>query len=183
MHFKFLFSAKIWNSHLKKKKKIKYPFELAKKLRIIKKLPHFRIPGMMDPHGTIHELNSVLLTRFSNFIKLLHVHGDRLLHQQMLLTLGHFQGPFYVQRSGQRQIDGVDSGVFNNAFIRATDLDFGGAIVGSCKASGFLKRTARHGGENRVGREIDGSAKLASYVCAADYAETDWGLSWSGHSG
>lgn len=166
-----------------KKKKIEYPFELTKKLRIIKKLPHFRIPGMMDPHGTIHELNSVLLTRFSNFIKLLHVHGDRLLHQQMLLTLGHFQGPFYVQRSGQRQIDGVDSGVFNNAFIRATDLDFGGAIVGSCKASGFLKRTARHGGENRVGREIDGSAKLASYVCAADYAETDWGLSWSGHSG
>lgn len=140
---------------------------------IAEEVLHLSSPGVVHPHGTVHELHPTGFARRDNLIELLSIEGDGLLQQQVLLLLGGEHGPLDVQARGERDVDGVHLRVVEQGLVGPVDL--GGrreAVVGA-EFGGLLAGAAGDGVEGRIGGEGDRAGDLAGDLGAAQDSEFD----------
>ena len=142
-------------------------------LFIGEELPHLGGPGMVHPHGAVHELHSIGLAGLDDGVELDGAEGDGLLKQHVLLLLGGEDGPVYVQAGGKRQVDGVDIRVVKDGLVGAIDLGVGWEVVGGREPRGLVERAAADGRDCGVGSKRDGARDLAGYLGAAYDSESD----------
>ncbi|KAL9816855.1 hypothetical protein AtNW77_Chr4g0282611 [Arabidopsis thaliana] len=98
-------------------------FKLTKTFRIRKKLFKQSSSRIMNPHSTIHNLNTISFTSSNNLIKLSYIHSNRLLQKDMFPFLSCFNSPLNVETSGERNVESIDLWIFEKRFVRA--MDFG----------------------------------------------------------
>lgn len=94
------------------------------------KVPHLGGPGVVHPHGTIHELDPIRFASLNDDIKLGGVESNRLLEKQVLLLLGNEDSPVDMQAGGQGHVDGIDVWIVKDALIGTVDLHIGREVIG-----------------------------------------------------
>lgn len=142
-------------------------------MSIVEEVRHCSGPGVMHPHGVIHELHPIGFTRLHDIIELSHVKRHRLLQKQVLLLPGGEHGPPVVEGGGERHVHGVHVGVVEEGLVGAVHVSRKRERIGGGECGGFVEGAARHRAEGGVWGEVDGTGDFPSYVSAADHSYLD----------
>lgn len=150
-----------------------YRFEVAKTVGVVEEVGHSGGPGIMDPHGVIHELDPIGLTGPDDVVELRHVEGHGLLEEQMLLVLGRKHGPTEVQACGKGHVHRVHIWILQQGLVGPVHLHRQREPVRGGECGGLVDGTACDGAYGGVWGQPDCAGNLPGDVGAAHHSDLD----------
>lgn len=153
-----------------------YRLELTKTIGVGEEVLHGESPGMVHPHGTVHELDPTGIYGLKNCVEFGDIEANGLLEEEVLTLVGGEDGPVEVEAGGERDVDGVDVGIVEEGFVGAVDFCVGREAIGRREGLRLVDAAAGHGGEGGVRGLADGARQLAGDLGAAEDSDPDWGF-------